>query len=39
MDVEEVDMSIRIPGRKGVEFDDILRAFSSPRTRPHPEWF
>jgi hypothetical protein len=39
MDVDEVDMLIRIPGRKGGEFDDILRALSSPRIRPHPEWF
>ncbi|KAJ7934213.1 hypothetical protein B0H13DRAFT_2494886 [Mycena leptocephala] len=40
MDVHEGDMPVPIIlARKGGEFDDILRAFSSPRTRSHPEWF
>jgi hypothetical protein len=39
MDMDEVDMSSSILTRKGGEFDDILRAFSSQRTRSHPEWF
>jgi hypothetical protein len=40
MDVHEGDMPVPIIlARKGGEFDDILRAFSSPRTGSHPEWF
>ncbi|KAJ7271581.1 hypothetical protein C8J57DRAFT_1319308 [Mycena rebaudengoi] len=35
MDVDEVDIPTPISARKGGEFDDILRAFSSPRTRAH----